>query len=310
MGPGELTGALADPHEVAREVVVLLGARVEPAHGVLVLQHQRLVGDVEVDVVELVGVGADRLHERHRPVDLVRHGLVAQPRGRLRDEVGVPGVHLAQVGVAAGDEGADHAQRRRRRAVHLEQPRGVGQPGLRCELEAVDGVTAVRRQRHAGTRLEVGGAGLGVLAREPAELDHRHRGGVRQHHGHLQQHAQLVAGVVGRHAGEGLGAVAALQQERLAACDGGELGPQLVALRGEDERARGAQRGDRGVDGRGVGVRRLLGRVERMEGGQVGEGHDPTLRGASGPRGRRRPAAAPLTRRRPRPRRTPRARRA
>ena len=51
----------------------VLGARVDAGHRVLVLQHQRLVAGVEVDPVELVGVGADRLHERQRAVDLVGH---------------------------------------------------------------------------------------------------------------------------------------------------------------------------------------------------------------------------------------------
>ena len=48
--------------------------------------------------------------------------------------------------------------------------------------------------------LEVRGARLGVLARDPADLHHRHRGGVGEHHRHLQQHPQLVADVVGGHA--------------------------------------------------------------------------------------------------------------
>ena len=61
MGAVELAGALADPDEVAGDVVRQLGAAVDPGHRVLVLQDQRLVAGVEVDAVELVGVGADRL---------------------------------------------------------------------------------------------------------------------------------------------------------------------------------------------------------------------------------------------------------
>ena len=85
------------------------------------------------------------------------------------------------------------------------------------EVEAVDRVAAVRRQRDAVAGLGVGGARLGVLAGDPADLDDGHRGGVGQHDRHLEQHAQLVADVVGGHAVEGLGAVAALEQERLPA---------------------------------------------------------------------------------------------
>ena len=194
-----------------------LGAAVDAGHRVLVLQDQRLVAGVEVDAVELVGVGADGLHEAQRPVDLGGHLLVLAADLGAEHEVGVPGVHLAQVGVAAGDEGAHEVQRRGRGVVDLHEPLRVGHPGLRGELEAVDGVAAVGRQRDAVAGLEVRGARLGVLAGEPAQLHHGHRGGVRQHDGHLQQHAQLVAGVVGGDAGEGLGAVAALEQEGLAA---------------------------------------------------------------------------------------------
>ena len=73
----ELAGALADPHEVGRDVVGQLGAGVDAGQRVLVLQQQRLVAGVEVDPVELVGVGADRLHEGQRALDLGGHLLVA-----------------------------------------------------------------------------------------------------------------------------------------------------------------------------------------------------------------------------------------
>ena len=283
VGAVELAGALADPDEVRRQVVGRAAAGVDAGHRVLVLEDQRLVAGVEVDAVELVGVGADGLHERHRPVDLVGQRVVALPGHGVGDEVGVPGVDLAQVGVAAGDERADHAQRGRGGAVHLEQAARVGHPRVGGEVVAVDGVAAVGRQRDAlavdEAGLEVGGARLGVLAGQAAELDHRHGGGVGQHDGHLQQHAQLVAGVVGGDAGEGLGAVAALQQERLAARDGGELVGQLVALVAEDERTRGCAAARRSRRRGPVGVGRLLGRVERVERGEIGDGHTASLRG-------------------------------
>ena len=218
VGAVELAGALADPDEVAGDVVRQLGAAVDAGHRVLVLEDQRLVAGVEVDPVELVGVGADRLHEGQRAVDLGGHLLVAAADRGAEHEVGVPGVHLAQVGVPTGDEGAHEVQRRGRRVVDLHEPLRVGDArGLGGEVEAVDGVAAVGRQGDAVAGLEVRGARLGVLAGEPAQLHDGHRRGVRQHDGHLQQHAQLVAGVVGGHAVEGLGAVAALEQEGLAA---------------------------------------------------------------------------------------------
>ncbi len=174
--------------------------------------------------------------------------LVAAADRRGPHEVGVPGVHLPQVGVATGDERTHEVQRRGRGVVDLDQPLRVGDPRLRGEVEAVDRVAAVGRQRDAVAGLGVGGARLGVLPGEPAELDHRDRGGVGQHDGHLQQHPELVADVVGGDAVEGLGAVAALEQERLAPGHRGELGLELVALAGEHQRRHAAQLCDRGVE--------------------------------------------------------------
>ncbi len=280
VGAVELTGPLADPDEVAGHVVRLLGARVDAGQRVLVLEDQRLVAGVEVDPVELVGVGADGLHEGERPVDLLAELLVAPADRRAAHEVGVPGVHLAQVGVPTGDERADEVQRGRGRVVDLDQPLRVGDPGLRGEVEAVDGVAAVRRQGHPVAGLEVRGPRLGVLAGDPAELHDRHGGGVGQHDRHLQQHPQLVAHVVGGHPVEGLGAVPALQQERLAAGDRGQLRLQVVALTGEDQRrhARGAwrrrRRAPRGRASSAAG--RDRGRAARRGRGRAS--HRPSLR--------------------------------
>ena len=269
MGVVELAGALTDPDEVAGHVVRQLGAAVDAGHRVLVLQHQRLVAGVEVDAVELVGVGADRLHEVQRAVDLGGHLLVLAADLGAEDEVGVPGVHLAQVGVPARDEGAHEVQGRRRCVVDLDEPLRVVCPRLGGELEAVDRVAAVRRQRHAVAGLEVGGAGLGVLAGETAQLHDGDRRRIGEYDGHLQQHPQLVAGVVGGDAGEGLGAVAALEQERLTVRDGAQLGLEGVALAGEDDGRHPPQARHGGVDGRAIGVRRLLGRAHRMQRRQV-----------------------------------------
>ena len=230
VGVVELAGALADPDEVTGHVVRRVRAGVDPGQGVLVLEHQRLVAAVEVDAVELVGIGADRLHEGQRALDLAGHLLVALADRGLADEVGVPGVHLAEVGVPAGDEGADEVERRGRGVVDVHQRCG-SRVRTRGEVEAVHGVAAVRRQRDAVAGLEVGRPGLGVLAGDPADL-HDGTGGVRQHDRHLQEDAELVADVVGGDAGKGLGAVAALEQEGLAAGDGGDLRLEVVALAG------------------------------------------------------------------------------
>ena len=145
--------------------------------------------------------------------------------------------------------------------VGLDQPLRVRHACFGGEVEAVDGVAAVRREGHALAGLEVGGARLGVLAGEPAELHHRHGGGVRQDDRHLQEHPELVADVVGRGARERLGAVAALEEERLALRDLAELDLEVVALTGEDQRRQRAQARDGGVDRDGVRVGRLLRRA-------------------------------------------------
>ena len=62
------------------------------------------------------------------------------------------------------------------------------------------------------------------------------RGGVAEHHRHLQQHLHRVAQRIGVEFGERFGAVAALQQERLAGRGAGKLRLQRACLAGEDQR--------------------------------------------------------------------------
>ena len=246
---------------------------------VLVVEQQRLVAGVEVDPVELVGVGADGLHEGQRALDLVGDRLIALAEGRALHEVGVPGVHLPQVGVTTGHERADQVERGRRGVVDVDEPLRVGDPRLRGEVVAVDRVAAVGRQGQPVAGLHVGAARLGVLAGEPAELHDRDRRGVRQHDRHLQQHAQLVADVVGGDSVERLGAVAALEQEGLAPGHGRDLVHEVVALPRKHERRRLLQPGHGSVDGAPVGVGRLLEgteRVQLLEGGD--RAHPPRVR--------------------------------
>ena len=150
--------------------------------------------------------------------------------------------------------------------------------------EVVDHVAAVGQPT---ARIEVGRARLGVLPGDPAELDHRHRRAVGQHDRHLQQHPHL-AGDVGLRGGlERLGAVAALQQERLAPGDGREPLAQLVDLGGDHQRRHRRQgRRDRLQCVR-VGPGRLLGRRQIAPGVevQVGRGHPSRLRRAGTPPG-------------------------
>ena len=214
--------------------------------GPLVVHEQALVAGVELDAAQLVEVGAGRLHELDRAVDLVREALVLLVRRVLREAL-VPGVHLAEVGEAALRERADEIDGRCRGVVALQQPLRVGLARALGEVEAVDDVAAVGGQRHVAAGLGVARARLGELARHPPHLHDRHRRAVREHDRHLQHRLDAVADLLGRRAREGLGAVAALQQERAAGGGAGEPVAEVVDLAREDERRQSRDLGgDRG----------------------------------------------------------------
>ena len=63
--------------------------------------------------------------------------------------------------------------------------------------------------------------------------------GEGQHHRHLQEDAEEVADVVGAVLGEALGAIAALQQERLARRDLRQRLLQVARLAGKNQRRKG-----------------------------------------------------------------------
>ena len=146
-----------------------------------------------------------------------------------------------QVGIAALRERAQQVEGGRGLAVGLHHALGIGLARPFVEVEAVDDVAAVRRQCPAVLRLGIRGAGLGELAGEAAELDHRAAGAKGQHYRHLQQHLEHVANVVRMEFREALGAVAALQQEGFAGRDRGEPLLQPPRLTGKDQRRKPAQ---------------------------------------------------------------------
>ncbi len=150
-------------------------------------------------------------------------------------------MHAAEAGIAAVGQRADQVERRGRMAIGLDQARGIGHARCGGELRAVDDVAAIARQLLAVLLLDRRGARLGELAGDAADLHHRHRGGIGQHHRHLQEHAQEVADVVGADVvgariGEALGAVAALQQEAFARRDAAERLLEIARLAGEHQR--------------------------------------------------------------------------
>ena len=165
------------------------------------------------------------------------------PAREVQHELLVPLVHPGQVAHAGGGDRADQVHRRRRVGVGADHPGRVGHPRLRGGGQRVDDVAAVGRQAQ---RVDRRRSRLGVLPGDPGHLDHRQRRAVGQHDRHLQQGADVAADVRLGVVDVGLGAVAALQQERLAAGDGGQLVGQLVDLAGHGHRRHGLQhRADR-----------------------------------------------------------------
>jgi hypothetical protein len=75
--------------------------------------------------------------------------------------------------------------------------RSVRDARRRRELGAVDDVAAIDRQLLAVALLDRGGARLGELAGNAADLHHRRRGRIGEHHRHLQEQAEEIADVVG-----------------------------------------------------------------------------------------------------------------
>ena len=161
-------------------------------------------------------VEANGAHEAERLGDPVGEFLVALGQGAVLDEAQHPAMDVLEIGVAAGGEGAQKVERRRGLAIGVQLPARVGLARRGRELDVVDDVAAISRQGDAVDRLQVGGARLRELASDASDLHNRRSGGERHDHRHLQEHPEEIADVVGRMLAETLGAIAALQQERVA----------------------------------------------------------------------------------------------
>ena len=286
---------LPRPQEVSGGVVGLARPRIDTRHGRLVLEQQRLVGRIQVNVSKSLEVDARCTHELDRTVNILGQRLVARV-GRVRHETLIPAVHLTQVRVAALREGADQVQRRGRVVIQRQEALRVRLTRLGGELEGVYGVATVAGQSDAVARFHIRRTRLGVLAGDTADLDDRQRGTVRQDDRHLQQRLNLQAHVVSRRLGEGLGAVSAHQDEGLAAGSRTHPRAQIVYLPGEHERRLAAQLRRHITEVLRVRVGRLLGSVQatpRVPGSALpGLGRPQTLGDAAGARLTHRLAAA------------------
>ena len=227
-----------------------------------------------------LGVEANGAHEAERLGDPVGEFLVALGQGAVLDEAEHPAMDVLEVGVAAGGEGAQKVQRRRGLAIGVQLPARIGLARRGRELDVVDDVAAIGRQGDAVDRLEIGRAGLRELAGDASDLHDRRSGGERHHHRHLQEDPEEIADVVGRMFAEALGAISALQQERIAC---GRLAERLFEL------ARFTCKNQRRIAGKlalSLGQRRTIGIGRRLRDrlrppairGPTLVQHDPRLR--------------------------------
>ena len=184
-------------------------------------------------------------------------------------------MHAAEIGKAAGRERAEQIERRRRLAVGHQLALRIGDARLRREGDVVDDVAAVARQLDAVDLLGVRRARFCKLPGDAADLHHRQRAGIGQDDGHLQQHAEKVADVVGAMLGKALGAIAALQQEGFARGDARQRLFQVAGLAGKHQRRK---RGELRLDiGQCLGIG-IIGHLQHRPGapaiGRPPLGHD------------------------------------
>src|SRR5258708_8297865 len=104
---------------------------------------------------------------------------------------------------------AQQVERRGRLAIGLDLASRIGRARGRRELVAVDAVAAIAWQLNAIACLGRRCTGLGELARNAADLDHRQGRREGQYHRPLQEYAAEVADVLRAVLAKALGAVAA-----------------------------------------------------------------------------------------------------
>ena len=100
----------------------------------------------------------------------------------------------------------------------------------------VDDVATERRDLKIADHFSVRRARLGELTGYPADLHDRDADRVGENDGHLQDDFELLSDVVGRELFEALGAVAGLQEERIASRNLCEFGLQRTCFSCKDER--------------------------------------------------------------------------
>ncbi len=181
-------------------------------------------------------IDAASAHEAQRLGQSIGEILITLGLRAVLDERQHPLMRIRQIGVAAAGESAQQIERCRRLPIGLQLPPRIGGARFRREVGAVDDVAAIDRQFDIAALLDRRGARLGELAGDAADLHHRRRRGIGQHHRHLQEQAEKIADIVGAVFGEAFGAIAALQQKHFAFRDLGQGLFQIARLTGKNQR--------------------------------------------------------------------------
>ena len=129
----ELAGAVADPDHVARGRVPVAGGGIDAREGLLVAEQQRLVAGVEIGGAQLgmaFEIEAAGAHEVQRVGNAIGQFLVAARLRRILQEAEHPLMHAAEIGEAAGREGAQQVQRRRRLPIGHQLALRIGHARL------------------------------------------------------------------------------------------------------------------------------------------------------------------------------------
>src|SRR5262249_19142760 len=147
----------------------------------------------------------------------------------------------AEIGVAASGKRAQQIERRGRLPIGQQQAQWTGYARIGGEVGAVNDVATIDRQLDIAPLLDPPGARLGELAAASAHPPHPRGARIGQYDRHLQEYAEEVADVVGAVLGEAFGAIAALEEERLALGDAPERLHQVARLTCKNQRRKGRQ---------------------------------------------------------------------
>ena len=171
-----------------------------------------------------------------RVADGVDDLLVLLDQRRMLHEPEVPVPRVMQIGEAAVTQRAHKIERERGAFVAAQQQCGIRLACLGGELGTIHEIATERGQRDAIARLGIRRSGFGVLARHAADTNDGLLETVQQHEAHLQEDLELLRDLVRLAFLEGLGAVAAHEQELAADLRLGETLAQLLDLPRHDER--------------------------------------------------------------------------